>query len=542
MITIKKKVGEDILIQDEVIVIPPPPVQEPFKRLTIPGRIQAEDYDKGGEGVGHHDTDIEDKGKSTYRDDSVDMETSAEVTNISHVVAGEWWKWTIEEVTAGKYRFGVTAASMTNIGKIKAVLNGVEIAQISIPNTGAWNKYQYVQGPDVDVKAGKNILEISAIEGNFNFDYYEFAPIPVIPPVIVTPIGGITSGIAEAIRTAGENRVVLIGNGEFPLPIIDNIPAGVEIKGSGGTFLKATVAGTESSGTKKSMLNAVGVGPRKFTNLGLRGANIGYSGLRIQSDLSIANNVTFEDWNFNGGWTEGCKGVQFINCKFINSAWAGANYLSGAINIRNVVDMIIQGCNFSSNKNSKGTGIEALWKYPDNPNKLSNLKILNNTFALSHHNPWNNGASKNFSIEFHNTIYDGIEIAGNNVGNEISLASHMPGTGKLVWVHHNIARLGGDHYFLENIHDDLLCEFNDVEGAFMLSSNTQRNSKWKNHVWRNNRFVSAGALSWGGVFLFGAAGVENVNISNNDITPRGNVLTKFMGTTGGVTVGVNTLR
>lgn len=547
--TVTKKIGEDlsILIQDEIIVVPPPPViiQEPFKLMTIPGRIEAEFFDKGGEGKSYHDVDPENKGNSTIRAaEGVDIETDLNtgISNIGYIVAGEWWKWTVE-ATEGKWKFGAAVASVTNVGKFKVEMDGVEIAQIVVPNTGDWKKYQFIQGPEVQVAGGKREIKITAIEGNFNLDYTEFSPISTIPPVITTPIGGITSGVVEAIKTAGEGRTVLIGNVEVPMPIIDNVPAGVEIKGSGATYFKATVLGTESSGVKKSIFNTIGPGPRKFTNFGMRGANIGYSGIKImQADLSKINNVTFEDFNFNGAWGESCKGLEITDSKFINSAWSGANYLSGAINIRNLVDPVIKGCHFSSNKNNKGTGIEALWKYPDNPNKLSNLKILNNTFRLSHQNPWNNGASRNFSIELHNTIYDGIEIGNNDIGNEISLASHMPGTGKLVWVHHNIARLGGDHYFLENIHDDLLSEFNDVEGAFMLSSNTQRNSKWKNHIWRNNRFVSSGALSWGGIFLFGAAGVENVNIHSNDITPKGNVLTKFMGTVGGVTVGVNTLR
>lgn len=537
-VNISKTQGEDlsILVQDEVIVAPPPPVQEPFKSMTIPGRIEAEFFDKGGEGISYHDADVENKGKSTLRPEGVDIETDTAVSNIGYIVAGEWWEWTVI-ATEGKYKFGAAVASVTNIGRFKVEMDAVEIAQIAVPNTGDWKKYQFVQGPEVQVAAGKRVIRITAIEGNFNLDYQEFSPISTTPPVIVTPIGGITSGIPEAIKTAGEGRVVLVGNGEFPMPIIDNVPAGVEIKGSGGTFFRATVQGGESSGDKRSILNAKGVGPRKFTNFGMRGLNLGYSGLNVESDGSRVDNVYFEDFNFNGGWARNCKDVLFTGCKFKNTGWADGRYLSGALNIAAVTNMTIEKCEFLSDKNSKGTGIEALWK----GTTLSNLKILHNKFRLSKHNPWNNGQSRNFGIELHDTVYDGIEIAYNDVGNEFSLASHKPGTGKPVWVHHNFGDLGGDHYFLENIHDDLLAEWNDIKNAYMLSSNTQRNSKWKNHTWRNNTFVSTGLLSWGAIFLFGAAGVENVNIHSNNITQKGNVLTKFMGTTGGVTVGTNTL-
>ena len=48
----------------------------PYKPHPVPGRIEAEDYDLGGEGVAYHDTTAGNTG-GAYRDDDVDIESAA---------------------------------------------------------------------------------------------------------------------------------------------------------------------------------------------------------------------------------------------------------------------------------------------------------------------------------------------------------------------------------------------------------------------------------------------------------------------------------
>ena len=52
----------------------PAPGPAPYKPLSVPGRIQAEDYNLGGEGVAYHDTTPGNTG-GAYRQDDVDIET-----------------------------------------------------------------------------------------------------------------------------------------------------------------------------------------------------------------------------------------------------------------------------------------------------------------------------------------------------------------------------------------------------------------------------------------------------------------------------------
>jgi hypothetical protein len=143
---------------------------------------------------------------------------------------------------------------------------------------------------------------------------------------------------------------------------------------------------------------------------------------------------------------------------------------------------------------------------------------LNNVFDLSHHNPWNGGTSKNFSMELHDTYYKGLEIAYNEFQNEMSLASHKPGDGTKTVIHHNTGNLEGDTYFIETVADDFEVYDNTISNAQMFAVNFQKNSVWKNWTFRNNKLLSPAAMpSWGGAILIGGLGVQNVLLENNSL-------------------------
>ena len=60
---------------------------------SIPGRIEAEDYDTGGEGVAYHDTDSGNNG-GDYRLNDVDIDTSSADYAVGWIDADEWLEYT----------------------------------------------------------------------------------------------------------------------------------------------------------------------------------------------------------------------------------------------------------------------------------------------------------------------------------------------------------------------------------------------------------------------------------------------------------------
>ena len=87
----------------------PPPVTPPVTPTprpypgphAVPGRIQTEDFDTGGEGVAYHDTEAANLGNSNYRSsEGVDIETGNGITDVGWVRSGEWLTYTVNATTS----------------------------------------------------------------------------------------------------------------------------------------------------------------------------------------------------------------------------------------------------------------------------------------------------------------------------------------------------------------------------------------------------------------------------------------------------------
>lgn len=341
--------------------------------------------------------------------------------------------------------------------------------------------------------------------------------------------------LVRTIQTTSPGKTVIIEKGTYTtVPI--HVPVGVNIVCNEST-INAASAGQENGGIKAGIFNlnsgSTANGNQYIRGCVLDGKNIGYAAIMI----SNRDNVTIEysiiqDFTFNGAWFTNCVNGKIVHSTFLNTAWSDPRYLSGAVNIAGVTNMLIQNNKFLSDKNSKGTGIEALWKNTT----LTNIKILNNKFDLSHHNPWNGGTSKNFSIELHDTYYRGLEIAYNEFQNEMSLASHKPGNGTKTLIHHNTGNLEGDTYFIETVADDFEIYDNVVSNSQMFAANFQANSTWKNWIFRNNRLEKPAPMPpWGGSILIGPKGVQNVLVEAN-VLPSPVVKWMDKNTEGGVII------
>ncbi len=370
---------------------------------------------------------------------------------------------------------------------------------------------------------------------------------PVVPPIppVTPPSNSVTVNPGQSIKLAVERAaagtLVIISAGTYNEPSI-NVPVGVNIQGLGAVIINCTTAGQAGQSNRVGSFNLVSSaatpGNQTITNITFEGNNSSYGGLMIEKRDNVkVTGCTVRNFNFTGIWAINLQNLDLSNNDFYNTGWSSSAYLSGAVNIWNISNSVIQGNKFRSDKNNKGTGIEALWKFPDNPNTLSNIKILRNTFRLSHQNPWNNGSSKNFSIELHNTDYRGIEIAYNDFGNEVSLASHRPGNGQKTLIHDNYGNLGGDTYFLETVADDFEVYNNTMENSSMFTANFQPNSKWKNWNFYDNEMKNpAPALAWGAcAVMIGQSGVQNVVIRNNKF-PTDRKVIQYQGVQGGVTL------
>jgi hypothetical protein len=131
-------------------------------RWAVPGTIQAENYDNGGEGLAYHDTTAGNSG-GAYRADALDVETATEGgANLGWTQAGEWLNYSISIPTAGTYDIAVRVASNGTGGTFHLNLDQANITgALAIPNTGGWQNWQTVTKTGVALAAGNHLLGLA---------------------------------------------------------------------------------------------------------------------------------------------------------------------------------------------------------------------------------------------------------------------------------------------------------------------------------------------------------------------------------------------
>ncbi len=72
-----------------------PGVQSPYRAVTLPGRLEAENYDLGGEGVAYHDNEPANLGGAYRTTEGVDVESAGGVTNVGYIRSNEWTEYTV---------------------------------------------------------------------------------------------------------------------------------------------------------------------------------------------------------------------------------------------------------------------------------------------------------------------------------------------------------------------------------------------------------------------------------------------------------------
>jgi hypothetical protein len=170
--------------------------QAPFNGtpFQLPGRIEAEDYDKGGEGVAYHDLDPENQG-GAYRSEGVDIESCGEGGyNIGWVGAEEWQEYAVNVTIPGFYDIDVRTAAYSQGGFFHIQMGSTNITGTQqAPGTGDWQVYTTVTIPDVTLTAGQKVLRFVCESDGFNVNYIEFRKVTdtLKPSVsIVTPLNG----------------------------------------------------------------------------------------------------------------------------------------------------------------------------------------------------------------------------------------------------------------------------------------------------------------------------------------------------------------
>ncbi len=143
---------------------------------TLPGRIEAENYDTGGEGVAYYNTTVGNPG-GVYRSDDVGIEPTSDTGggyDVSWLNNGEWLEYTVNPPDAtAVYSISVRVASPSGGGQLRVRLNGAVLGTVAIPNTGGFQSWQTVTLPAVSLAGGigSQALRLEVITNEFSINW-----------------------------------------------------------------------------------------------------------------------------------------------------------------------------------------------------------------------------------------------------------------------------------------------------------------------------------------------------------------------------------
>lgn len=176
----------------------PEPGQQPYGGVAwaIPGTIQAEDYDVGGEGVAYHDTTPSNSG-GAYRSDGVDIEVTTDSGggyDVGWIASGEWLEYTVDVASSDTYYVEVRVASLSAGGTLHIEIDGVDVTgAMSFGATGGWQSWTTVTSGGFSLSAGQHILRIAMDSSSFNVNWVNVAsgagPTATPVPPTATPPG-----------------------------------------------------------------------------------------------------------------------------------------------------------------------------------------------------------------------------------------------------------------------------------------------------------------------------------------------------------------
>ncbi|MFZ2280826.1 MAG: Ig-like domain-containing protein [Prosthecobacter sp.] len=188
-------------------------------------RIQAEDFDEGGEGVAYHDAEAINIGEYVsglrYRTTGVDIEPSKDADgtpSIGWITAGEWLRYTTI-LPSGNYNFSVrVATSFAGPVPVRVLINGTLATTINVTDTGGFYSWKTFSATGLTVPASA-VVRIEFPNGNLNFNWMEFvntsSPPDTTPPAVTLATGSSSVSAPFTVSAAFSEAVTGVALTDF---------------------------------------------------------------------------------------------------------------------------------------------------------------------------------------------------------------------------------------------------------------------------------------------------------------------------------------
>lgn len=193
--------------------------QKPYQEaINIPGLLEGEHYDLGGNGNAYKDSDDENEGDAKFRtDEGVDIVKGGTGMAIGYTTSSEWLEYTINVEKTGTYDLTANASNGGGEIKFDVYVDDAKVASFSGEKTSNWDTYTVLTTTSKEIKEGEHILKVKFESNNNNLDYIKFAE-----PDTTSQGGGQQGGGSHGGGT-------IIAAGEYPLSYdVENTGAACE--------------------------------------------------------------------------------------------------------------------------------------------------------------------------------------------------------------------------------------------------------------------------------------------------------------------------
>jgi aryl-phospho-beta-D-glucosidase BglC (GH1 family) len=176
----------------------------------LPGTVEAEDFDAGGEGFTYHDADASNLAGAYRPDEGVDIYSRNDGGyQIGSTVPGEWLEYSVEVSRDGQYTLDCHLAAIQAGGTFSIQFTDGTADTLAAPNSGSWLTTKTVSTV-LPLKAGVQIMRLTVLsQPLFNIDKFTFS-LPETP----TGIDGNPKANPVAVYRTNAGEVVVTSTRE----------------------------------------------------------------------------------------------------------------------------------------------------------------------------------------------------------------------------------------------------------------------------------------------------------------------------------------
>ena len=152
----------------------PPEEYGPYtEAIAVPGKVQAENYNKGGAEVAYHDLSTGNEGGKLRKDD-VDIYQPNMGVVVGHNQKGEWLKYTVNVAADGEYDISALVASDNTTGSFVLYMDEQRIGEEIASEGKGFDNFTEVSGGKATLKKGEHELKLEITNDWIDIDYVEF--------------------------------------------------------------------------------------------------------------------------------------------------------------------------------------------------------------------------------------------------------------------------------------------------------------------------------------------------------------------------------